>query len=229
MDGRMSISSPIDAGAAGAVGAAGRPRPSPQAGRTRTRVVGALRLLLPLTALGMLSMVFLLASPVDPNRAIQSAPIDVQERARDPRLSAARFAGVTEDGTAIRIAAGMARSDPAGVLRFQVEDFDLWLGAPNEGQFAASSQSGQIDRGAGRFQMGGAVRLVTAQGYDLSAAAIHGRLDQTLIEVEGPVAGSAPAGHIHAGHLTVQAADPGTGSYRLVFREGVRLIYQPQD
>jgi lipopolysaccharide export system protein LptC len=195
----------------------------------RSRVVGALRLLLPLTALGLLSMVFLLASPVDPSRAIQSAPIDVQDRARDPRLSAARFAGVTEDGTAIRIEAGAARSDPDATLRFQVEGFGLWLEPTDRNGLIAQSDFGQIDRGEGRFLMTGAIRIAAAPGYDLSASRIDGMLDRTLIRIDGPIAGRAPAGDIEAGHLSVQGVDDETGRYRLVFRDGVRLIYQPYD
>jgi len=218
MGGRMSISSLTDR-------AGLRPRPL----LDRSRVVGALRLLLPLTALGLLSMVFLLASPVDPNRAIQSAPIDVQDRARDPRLSAARFAGVTQDGTAIRIEAGAARSDPGATLRFQVERFGLWLDPQDRDGMTAQSDFGQIDRGEGRFLMTGTIRIAAAPGYDLSASQIEGLLDRTLIEVDGPIAGRAPAGDIEAGHLSVQGTDAETGSYRLVFRNGVRLIYRPVD
>jgi lipopolysaccharide export system protein LptC len=221
MAGRMSTSSPIDA------------PPRRRGLLDRSRVVGALRLLLPLTALGLLSMVFLLASPIDPSRAIDQAPIDVQDRARDPRLSAARFAGVTDDGTAIRIEAGAARSDPGATLRFQVQDFGLWLDpsdatAPGDG-LSARSDTGQIDRGQGRFQMAGSIRLTADPGYDLTAARIDGLLDRTRIEIAGPVAGTAPAGEIRAGSLLVQAANTESGSYRLVFRDGVRLIYQPVD
>jgi lipopolysaccharide export system protein LptC len=223
MDGRMSISSLTDAGGPGDAGRRAR------SAAVRTRIVAALRLLLPLTALGLLSMVFLLASPIDPTRAIQSAPIDVQDRARDPRLSAARFAGVTEDGTALRIEAGAARSDPGGVLRFQVQDFALWL-TPTLGEgMTARSDSGQIDRGAGLFVMDGGVRLVSAPGYDLAASRIDGMLDRTQVRVAGPVLGRAPAGDIQAGSALIQSSDPETGSYRLVFRDGVRLIYQPPD
>jgi lipopolysaccharide export system protein LptC len=205
------------------------PAPVARGWLDRSRVVGALRLLLPLTALGLLSMVFLLASPVDPTRAVQSAPIDVEERARDPRLSAARFAAVTQDGTAIRIEAGAARSDPGATLRFQVDGFSLWLDPADAEGLTARSDTGQIDRGEGLFQMAGVVHLTAAPGYDLTASRIDGLLDRTRIDITGPVTGTGPAGEIRAGTLIVQAANGDSGAYRLVFRDGVRLIYQSDD
>ena len=200
----------------------------------RSRIVAAAKLILPLTALGLMSMVFLLADPVDPGRAIETAGIDVADRARDPRLSAARFAGVTDDGGALRIEAVTARSDPDATLRFQVEGFGLWLDRAGQGSLTARALDGLIDRGRGEFRMDGEIRITADPGYDLTAARIHGQLDRTLIRVEGPITGQAPAGRITAGSLTVTAPAPGhdagqhaNAGNRLVFRGGVHLIYHP--
>lgn len=218
----------------------------------RSRVVAALKLIFPLTALGLMSMIFLLADPVDPSRAIEMAEIDVEDRARDPRLSAARFAGVTADGAALRIEAGAARSDPGAALRFQVEGFALWLDRPAQeaaaalpGQngdmtappapatLTARGDSGVIDRSAGSFQVAGAVRITATPGYDLSASQVTGALDRTEIEARGPISGLAPAGRIEAGRLRITAL-PAEGTQnrvlqRLVFDGGVRLLYRPDE
>lgn len=202
----------------------------------RSRVVGALKLLFPLTALALMSMIFLLADPVDPSRAIEMAEIDVEDRARDPRLSAARFAGVTEDGAELRIEAGAARSDPGAALRFHVENFELWLDragpAGTEGGSAvtATAREGEIDRGTGLFRMSGEIRVMADPGYDLSATAIFGGLDRTELQAVGPITGRAPAGGIEAGRMRITAAprdDGGTDVQRLVFEGGVRLLYSP--
>lgn len=194
----------------------------------RSRVIAALKLILPLSALGLLSMVFLLASPVDPTEAIRTAEIDVEERARDPRLSAARFAGVTDDGAALRIEAGAARSDPGGSLRFHVEDLGLWLRSADGDLATARADLGEIDRNSGRFAMSGSIVLQASPGYRLTARRIEGLLDSTLIEVEGPVFGDAPAGRISAGRLVVSASETVPGANRLVFQEGVSLYYVPE-
>ena len=195
----------------------------------RSTVVAALKLILPLGALGLLSMVFLLASPVDPTRAVETAEIDVADRARDPRLSAARFAGVTDDGTAIRLEAGAARSDPGAALRFQVEGLVLRLDGSDGRTLTARADSGLIDRAAGRFTMQGDLRIAQGDGIELSARSASGMLDRTRIEAEGPVLGRMQGAELQAGRLIVTARPAEPGRLQLVFRQGVRLIYQPTD
>lgn len=192
----------------------------------RSRIIAALRLILPLSALALLSMVFLLADPVDPTRALETAEIDVADRARDPRLSQARFAGVTDDGAAIRIEAAAARSDPDAALRFAVQDLALFLADRDGRELVARAESGRLDRLAGTFEMAGNLVLDAPDGQRVTAARLTGQLDRTRIEAAGPVAGRAAGGEVQAGHLTItaQAAEP--GRYLLVFRQGVRFIYQ---
>lgn len=192
----------------------------------RSRVVAALKLLLPLTALGLMSMIFLLASPVDPTRALDSAEIDVSERARDPRLSGARFAGVTDEGAAIRIEAGAARSDPGAALRLQVEGFALWLDGADGRTLQARAATGMIDRAGGRFAMRGDVEVEQGPTTRLEATAIEGLLDRTRLAMSGPVRGVLNGTAIEAGQLEVQDDPARPGSLRLVFGGGVRLIYE---
>ncbi len=194
-----------------------------------SRLIVVLKTVLPLTALVLLSMVFLLARPVDPNRAIELAEIDVEERARDPRISGARFAGVTEDGTALRLVTETARSDPDATLRFAVTGLELQLDGARGEVVRVRSDSGSIDRGEGSFEMSGGVEIVAEPGYRLHAEHVAGALDTTRIEVPAPLTGQAPAGELRAGNLLVRAVFGGERGYVLVFGGGVRLIYQPGD
>jgi lipopolysaccharide export system protein LptC len=195
----------------------------------RSAVVAALKLILPLVALALLSMVFLLASPVDPSRALETATIDVADRARDPRLSAARFAGVTDDGTAIRLEAGAARSDPGAALRFQAEALVLRLDGADGRTLTARADSGLIDRAAGRFAMQGDIRIEQGPDLAVQVAALDGALDRTRVLAEGPVRGRLRSAELEAGRLIV-TAEPGPGGrLQLVFRDGVRLIYPTTD
>ena len=80
------------------------------AGRRNLRsvVVAWLRVLLPLAALAILSTLFLLSRRPDPDAAIPYARIDAEARARDPRITAPSFAGVTSDGATIALTADRA-------------------------------------------------------------------------------------------------------------------------
>jgi lipopolysaccharide export system protein LptC len=191
-----------------------------------SRLVAVLKFVLPLTALVLLSLVFLVARTIDPTQAIPLAEIDVEDRARDPRLSGARFAGVTQDGAALTIKTETARADQAVALRMEVTGLDLRLEGENGETFLARAQSGVLDRGTGRFEMSGGLEISTTPGYRLSSARLTGLLDSTRIESPGPISGAAPAGEITAGTMAMRADSSGGAGYRLVFGGGVRLLYQ---
>ena len=194
-----------------------------------SRVVGILKVVLPITALVLLSLVFLLARTVDPRAAISSAEIDVEDRARDPRLSGARFAGVTEDGSALTIIAETARSDVTAAMRLEVSGLDLLLEGEDGATVQAAAAAGIIDRGRGTFSLSGGVDFAAAPGYRLSTEQLTGQLDSTSMIAPGSLMGSAPAGQISAGSMELRAGSGGTGGYVLVFGSGVRLNYQPEN
>ena len=197
--------------------------------RRHSRLVWVLKVTLPLLALALLSMVFLLAETVDPSRGIPLAEIDVEERARDPRVSGASFAGVTEGGSALRITTETARTDPAAVLRLEVTGMTLELEGPAGGLVTGRADSGVLDRGDGSFEMTGAIEVTATPGYRLDSERITGALDRTWLLSPGPISGEAPAGELQAGMLRVTQTPGQPDSQRLVFLGGVRLLYDPQD
>lgn len=190
-----------------------------------SRLVGILKIVLPLVALVLLSLVFLLARTVDLSQAVRYATVDVEDLARDPRLSGARFAGVTADGAALTIESETARSDPDGALRLSISGLDLTIEDETGVIVSAQAESGVIDRTRGVFEMSGDLRLRTGQGYDLNAPRILGALDRTRVIADSGVSGQAPAGQIQAGRLEILQRPDGAGGYVLVFRDGVRLNY----
>ena len=194
-----------------------------------SKAVSILKVVLPLTALVLLSLVFLLARTIDPNAAISNAEIDVEDRARDPRLSGAHFAGVTDDGAGLTIITQTARSDPDATMRLEVTGLHLRLEGRGGETLTASATAGTIDRGRGTFDMSGGLELTATPGYELTTQSLTGLLDSTSILAPGPVRGAAPAGEITAGSMELQV-DSGDGAgYRLVFGGGVRLNYQPDN
>ncbi|MGB4909398.1 MAG: hypothetical protein WBP15_12770, partial [Tabrizicola sp.] len=79
-----------------------------------TRLVGWLKVALPLTALAILSTLFLVARRIDPEAALPYAEVDVEDLAREPRMTAPTYAGTTEDGAALTLSADEARPEAEG-------------------------------------------------------------------------------------------------------------------
>lgn len=194
-----------------------------------SRIVRILKIVLPLSALVLLSLVFVLARTVDPTQGIRQASVDVQELARDPRLTGAHFAGVTDDGAALTISTETARSDPNAALRLEVTGLRLQIDGPQGETFSAQAAHGIIDRQTGHFEMDGDVRIEASPGYRLVTARLAGLLDSTHIYSPGSISGSAPAGQISAGTMTMRAKSGPDAGYTLVFGGGVRLLYQPEN
>ena len=78
---------------------------------THSRVVAWLKIALPLAALAVLATLFLLADRIDPDDALPYAEVDVEDRARTPRMTAPTYAGVTSDGARTELTAASAQID----------------------------------------------------------------------------------------------------------------------
>ena len=133
------------------------------AGRLRSRIVRALRVLLPLAALGVLSMLFLLARSPSPETAIPYVEGDGADLARRTGMTAPRFAGVSADGARVTLSA--ARADPAGTDG-RAEDLAL--------EWQADGVTARVRAGSGAVEGGlirldGGAEMTTSTGWTLSA------------------------------------------------------------
>lgn len=191
-----------------------------------SRIVGGLRIALPLAALGVLSTLFLFSRDIDPSRALPFAAVDAEDLARDPRITAPRFSGVTDDGSAVTLTAGSVRIASGTDETIRAEAVTALLEAPDGGQSRIVADSARIDRAADRLDLAGDVRIVTA-GYRIHSEALVLRLDQSWAHSPGTVRAEGPAGRLEAGRLTIlrpPGADTGT---QLRFAGGVRMVYHP--
>ena len=215
-----------------------------------SRIVGWLKVALPLTALVLLSTLFLLADRIDPADAIRYADVDVEALARDPRMTAPTYSGTTSDGSALTLTAEAAR--PASATRSAAaEGVTLRLDMPGGGNTRVRADEAEIDTGAGELRLAGSVRIDTSSGYQVETEALTALLDRTGAESPGTVRATAPQATIDAGrftlsHGTPEEAAPAEGGpaeqaapeagksaakvvtpYLLVFSGGVRMVYQP--
>lgn len=196
----------------------------PLGDRGYSRLVGWLKIALPLGAIALLSTLFLFARPVDPTRGLPFAEVDVEELAREQRISAPFFAGVTEDGAAVSISAATARPGEDGLT---VEEMRGQIDAADGTTVLISAAGGEIDRASSRAAFRGDVRIATSGGYTVTADAVESALDATLVEAAGPVRAKTPFGQIDAGRM-VLAFDAEEQLSRIDFTGGVDLLYEPQ-
>jgi lipopolysaccharide export system protein LptC len=193
---------------------------------THTRVVGWLRVALPLMALAVLSTLFLVADRIDPDDALPYAEVDVEDLAREPRMTMPSYAGTTSDGAALSLTAEEARpaadGSPAGALGLRLE-----LLTPDGGRTELLAASAAMDEAARELVLSGGVTVTTSTGYQLETAEIAAKLDRSGLESRAPVTATGPAGRISADGMTFRQDIQTPGTYLLVFIGTVRLVYLP--
>ena len=191
-----------------------------------TRVVGWLKVALPLAALAILSTLFLVARRIDPEAALPYAEVDVEDLAREPRMTSPTYAGTTEDGSALTLSADEARPSsegaPAAATTLRLE-----LATPDGSRTDVLAAQARMDPVAREVVLSGGVVVTTSTGYRLETAEMTARLDRTGLESRAPVAATGPAGDIRADRMVLSQDARTPGAYVLVFNGGVRLVYQP--
>jgi lipopolysaccharide export system protein LptC len=187
--------------------------------------IGWAKIVLPLAALGLLSTIFLFSRQADEGAAVSFS--EIAAIAREPRISNPTLAGLADDGSVISLRAVEIRPMPDTADGFAVTGVRLGVTAPDGSEFQISAGSGQVDAAAQTARFTDLVRLTSSTGYAMETTGARADLRTGTIETEGPLAVQAPFGRIDAGKLVI-AADPEGSGTRLLFQDGVRLLYEPQ-
>lgn len=197
-------------------------------GDTYSRVVGWLKIILPLTALAILSTLFLVARTIDPADSIPFADVNIEELVSGQRISNPNYAGVTADGAAVRLAAKVAWPDPENPGRILGSQVDAGITLRDGMDIAIAAATvflDQTDRHAG---LRGDVVLTTSEGYRLRTEALDMALQTTRVSSDSETVVSAGFGTLSAGAFVLNGDGTTEKPYRVHFKDGVRLLYRPE-
>lgn len=191
-----------------------------------TRAVTWLKVLLPLGALAILSTLFLVADQINPEDALPFAEVDVEELAREPRMTMPSYSGTTSDGAALSLTAEAAlpgtAERAAEALNVRVE-----LATPDGARTELHAASAVLDTAGHQLFLTGGVSLTTSQGYSLETPEIIAKLDQSGLEASAGIKAKAPAGTLTAKTMSLRQDNQTPNDYLMVFKGDVRLVYLP--
>jgi len=193
-----------------------------------SRFVAFTKITLPIVALGILSTLFLFSRNIDPSQSIPYAKVDVESLAKEQRLGAPNYAGVTEDGSAISITAQSAQPDLDNPDRILANDITARIEDANDGYLDITSGSGMINSKHQILILKGGVHIVTSSGFTINASGITSSLGITSVVTDGEITADGPLGLLKAGKLEVLPQNGPKASHLLVFKGGVKLIYDPK-
>jgi lipopolysaccharide export system protein LptC len=168
-----------------------------------SQLVGWAKIILPMSALALLSTLFLFAR--DANTPDDAALAKAEEIAREQKVTAPEFAGVTDSGDIIIIAAKSAQPDIARPDTLQINDIRMRLDTTDGSFVEVTAVQGEVDGRARIASFLGLARLETSNG---------------LLEIR------APFGALTAGMVTFQVETPEAGQ-QMLFTNGVTLLYKP--
>ncbi|WP_299372183.1 hypothetical protein [uncultured Tateyamaria sp.] len=190
-----------------------------------SRLVAWLKVLLPLTALGLLSTLFLLSRNIDPMAAIPFAETEIAERLKGQQITAPFFSGTTSSGDRVTVSAGKMATRSGS--NNEASDLSAQIDLASGTRIVLFSDRGEFDMLGGATVLAGKVVITTSTGYKLTSDALNTNFDTLSVESPGPVMGSGPLGALNAGRMQLQRVE-GNENAQLIFTNGVKLIYDPK-
>lgn len=193
-----------------------------------SRFVAYTKVILPIIALGILSTLFLLSRDIDTSQSIPFADVDLNELAREQRIGAPNYAGVTADGSAISITAASATPNPDDPKRVTANNMTTIIEDASGARIDISAKTGVIDSDQKRVILSDGVQILTSTGYIIHTEGLRAALDETSITSDGRITAVGPLGTLNAGQMVLSPQNKPGQSHLLVFKGGVKLIYDPK-
>lgn len=192
-----------------------------------SRMVAFLKVLLPLAALGLLSTLFLLSRSVDPTATIPFSDEDAVDRMTSQQVTAPFFSGTTSGGDDIIVKAAIARPGGAGKPA-EARDITARIIMADGVQITMTADTGSVAFGADLATFSGNVHIDSTSGFTVSTETLVAALHDVAGNTPGSVTGTGPVGTFTAGSMEFAAKNKG-GPVHMLFKNGVKLIYNPKE
>ncbi|MEM8536322.1 MAG: LPS export ABC transporter periplasmic protein LptC [Pseudomonadota bacterium] len=190
-----------------------------------SQLVAWAKIVLPLCALALLSTLFLFARTNGEASDVTMA--EVEAIAREQRVAAPEFSGLTDDGAVIVISAQAARPDTERPDTLNIDDIAMRMDNPDGSQLSVSATTGVVNGRAQSAQFIGLARLDSSAGYQMETNGLTIDLQSGTVTSNGLLEVRAPFGELTAGQVTFTIDGPETGQ-QIQFTEKVRLLYDPE-
>lgn len=184
------------------------------------------KVLLPLTALALLSTLFLLSRSPNPQDALQFNDVDIALLGTERRLTAPRFAGLLGDGRAVTMTADTAVQMMNDPDMLQLERVQTDVALADGGNLTLRADRGALDSAAQRVDLAGGVFAQTTDGYELLSEQVQVAMTGQQVISPGAVTLRGPGILLAAGAMQLTGPE---GQALVEFTGGVRLLYEAQE
>ncbi|MGJ8617056.1 MAG: hypothetical protein ACSHWS_09445 [Sulfitobacter sp.] len=192
-----------------------------------SRWVSWLKVLLPLTALALLSTLFLLSRAIDPETVIPFADKEIQDRMRDQQVTGPFFSGTTADGDLISFSAETLKTPDGHTGSNQAKDVTVELSILGGAKVTVVADMSEFDIVNDLAELTGGVVITTSTQYRIISDKLSSQLSALSLQSPGPVEATGPPGSLTAGSMMITSTAEGKPA-QLIFTNGVKLIYTPK-
>ncbi len=191
-----------------------------------SRAVAYLKVLLPLTALALLSTLFLISRGIDTEAIIPFAQKELEERMRGQQVTAPFFSGTTSQGDEIMVTASTARPGISSGNGAMASDLKAEIRIADGGLMTLASDRGTIHPDQDKALFAGNVIITSADGLVVETDELESALSAVRAESMGAVRATGPLGVLTAGQMLLRAETKGA-PVQLLFKNRVKLVYDP--
>lgn len=199
-------------------------------GLTYSRLVALLKVILPLSALALLSTLFLISRNIGgtSSSAIPFAKVDLEQRAREQQVTAPFFSGRTSGGHLVSFTAQQAKPDPENASDSLAEKMSAEIDLVDGSNLTFSSNHARVDGQSHVATLTGDVLIQSSNGYTVRTDELSANMRELIAESPGAIVGNGPAGAFEAGKMEISPTE-NPNEVTLNFSQGVKLIYTPTD
>lgn len=190
-----------------------------------SRLIAWLKILLPLGALVLLSTIFLYSRGPDP---IATVPVLTggADPSKSEQIGAPFYAGTTEGGQGLTLAARQARMTGGGGSGMIADDLQAVIDIDAGNRITIDATQGEMDE-TDHLLLRNGVTLHSSSGYTVRTDGLNAAIDRIAIESTAPVDADGPGLTLSAGKLRVEETGE-DADIQLLFTDGVKLVYMPQ-
>lgn len=190
-----------------------------------SRLIAWLKILLPLGALVLLSTIFLYSRGPDP---IATVPVLTggADPSKSEQIGAPFYAGTTEGGQGVTLAARQARMTGGGGSGMIADDLQAVIDIDAGNRITIDATQGEMDE-TDHLLLRNGVTLQSSSGYTVRTDGLNAAIDRIAIESTATVDADGPGLTLSAGKLRVEETGE-DADIQLLFTDGVKLVYMPQ-
>lgn len=191
--------------------------------RRHSRIMGTLRVLLPLAAVAIAS--FTLAWPGvydEPRKVALHFAETSSTDAETPGMANIRYAGTDAENRSFFVTADRATQDPARPDLIDMVEIHADMTLDNGAWMSVAASHGRYDRARQTLRLAGPVDIFSDLGYELHAEVAHIDLGNRIAVSDAPVQGHGPFGTLRADRFRIM-----DGGRRLLFDDNVRMTIRP--